>query len=327
MKLLRIALLALLLPAPALGQAAPEEEPAGHEHAAHDHAAHAERVGDEASLALRRSEPWPERALELAASLPIQDGGRIKPLSTYADFALLRFSGKRTLKVGEGEQSRRLSSVEWLLDTLFFPTLAAEYPLFLVENRAVLEALGVDHAGKKERDRYSWLELEPGLQKLYELAGEYHAIDEKQRSSLQQQLVVLWRNVYDYGSILSRPEALALVPPRDGSETWTSVVEDQDSLRAFAEMVYAREDLPAFTERLASFHGAAVSRAEARGEYDKIPLELSYYRLEPVPRSLYVFVLAFLCSCALWLRPRSKLLQSATIGVVSGVTAVFVVCI
>jgi ABC-type transport system involved in cytochrome c biogenesis permease subunit len=332
LRLIRFALLAFLLPARALGQALPVQEPddhGDHGHAAHDHAAHAEEVGDEEALELRRTEPWPERALELAASLPIQEGGRIKPLSTYADFALLRFSGKRTLELppekgSTEERGTRLSSVEWLLDTLFFPTLAAEYPLFLIENRAVVEALGVDHAEKEERDRYSWLELEPGLQKLVELAREYHAIDEKQRSSLQQQIVVLWTNVADYGSILSRPEALALVPPRDGSPTWTSVVEDPDSLRVFAEMIYARGDLPVFTERLASFHGAAVARAEARGEYEGIPLELTYYRIKLVPRSLYVFVLAFLCCCALWLRPRSKLLHRAAIGLVSGATALLV---
>jgi ABC-type transport system involved in cytochrome c biogenesis permease subunit len=291
------------------------------DHAGHDHAAHAAAAGDEAALELRRGQPWPAHTLELAASLPIQEGGRVKPLSTYADFALLRFNGKRSVRLEDGT---KLSPIEWLLDTLFFPTQAAEYPVFLVQNQEVIEAMGLDHVGKEERDRYSLAELEPGLEKLWELAGEYHAIEERSRSSLQQQIVGLWTNVYDYGSIISRPEALALVPPRDDSDTWLSVAEDPESLQTLAEMVYAREDLGAFEEHLASFHGASVARAEQRGEYGKVPLELFYYRVKAVPRSLYLFVLAFLAAAVLWLRPRSALLHRATIGLVMAGTALLV---
>ena len=314
--------LAAALPAWSAPLQEPVQEEHDHaDHAGHDHAAHAAEVGGEAALNLRRGEPWPARTLELAASLPIQEGGRVKPLSTYADFTLLRFNGKRSVVL---EDETKLTPIEWLLDTLFFPTAAAEYPIFLVQNQEVVEAMGLDHVGKEERDRYSLSELEPGLEKLWQLAGEYHAIEEQQRSSLQQQIVALWSNVYDYGSIISRPEALALVPPRDDSETWLSVAEDPAALNTFVEMIGAREDLAAFEEHLASFHGVSVARAEQRGEYDKVPLELFYYETKVVPRSLYVFVLAFLSAAVLWLRPRSRLLHRATIGLVMGGTALLV---
>ena len=32
--------------------------------------------------------PWEQETLDLAALLPVQDGGRIKPLGTYAGFSL-----------------------------------------------------------------------------------------------------------------------------------------------------------------------------------------------------------------------------------------------
>ena len=82
-----------------------------------------------------RSGPWPASVIELAESLPVQDGGRIKPLHTFASFTLLRLNGKRSLETPGGE---RLSPVEWLLDTLFFPEATADYPLFLVQNDDVL---------------------------------------------------------------------------------------------------------------------------------------------------------------------------------------------
>ena len=40
-----------------------------------------------------RAQPWPPEVVKLAESLPIQDGGRIKPLHTYASFTLLRMNG------------------------------------------------------------------------------------------------------------------------------------------------------------------------------------------------------------------------------------------
>ncbi|MBW2534386.1 MAG: cytochrome c biogenesis protein CcsA, partial [Deltaproteobacteria bacterium] len=313
-------LLALLFCAlPGLSRPAPQQLPPGHDHAAH--AAHAQAVGTEEAMSMRRDEPWPERVLDLAAGLPIQDGGRIKPLSTYADFTLLRINGKRSVRL---EDKTRLSSVEWLLDTLFFPTQAAEYPVFLVQNHEVIEAMGIDHAGKKERDRYSLSELEPGLQKLSQLASEYHGIDEKRRSSMQHQVVALWSNVIGFGQIISRPEALAIVPPTSDTPEWVSVSEDSEAFRAFAELVRARGDMPLFEEQLAAFNGLTVGRAIARGEYEKIPLERFYYKTKTVPRSLYVYIAAFLATALLWLLPRSKWLYRATIGLVSGATGLLI---
>ena len=117
-RLMTTALLALL----ALPVAA-QELPEGHsEHDGHNHGPTAGNTGsphgaDEPTFSMRREAPWSERTLELAASLPIQEGGRIKPLSTYADFMLLRLNGMRKVKF-EDEDKSNLSSIEWLLDTV-----------------------------------------------------------------------------------------------------------------------------------------------------------------------------------------------------------------
>src|SRR6185436_19412574 len=180
-RLLAAALLGLLaLPAGVPAQAAPDD-------------------AGGASLP-RRSAPWSERALTLAGSLPVQDGGRVKPLSTYASFTLLRFNGKRSLPLADGET---LEALPWLLDVLFYPEQAADYPVFKVDDVQAVEAAGIDTTGKKKRDHYSFNELAPGFQRLFELAREYHRKDEKDRTTVEQQVFLLATNVDAYFSLQS----------------------------------------------------------------------------------------------------------------------------
>ena len=329
MKLIQTALALLLCAAPGFAQGPAQGEQEhfegdGHDHGAEgfDHGAHAATAGTEENLNKRRDEPWTDGILDLAESLPIQEGGRIKPLSTYAAYMLLRINGFRKVKLEDGTQ---LTPTEWLLDTLFFPTQASEYPIFLVQNRSVLDAIGVDHSAKKNRGRYSLQELQPGLAKLMELAREYHPIDQRDRSAVQEGVVTLANNVYGYLGIISRPEALALVPPEDPEDVeWTSVAEDVDSFKAFAEMVYARGDMAEFEDKLGAFHQSTVTRATDRGEYKAIPTELLYYRSKAVARSLYLFVAAFFVCAFLWLKPKSKLLHTGAVSLVVGGTALLI---
>jgi len=146
----------------------------------------------------RRSAPWSDRALELADSVPVQDGGRVKPLHTYAAFTLLRFNGKRTLELPDGE---KLEAMPWLLDVLFFPEQAADYRVFKVDDVQAVEAAGIDVSGKQKRDRYSFNELAPGFERLFELARDAHRKPEKERTSVEQQIFVLATNVDAYYSL------------------------------------------------------------------------------------------------------------------------------
>ena len=38
-------------------------------------------------------EPWEKETVELVEALPVQDGGRVKPFSTYAGFKMLGLHG------------------------------------------------------------------------------------------------------------------------------------------------------------------------------------------------------------------------------------------
>ncbi len=158
---------------------------------------------------------WDQETLELFGSLPVQEGGRIKPMSTFAAFKLLNLRGMRAWRGPERPDDDRrqrmltgmahpeLGPVEWLMDTLFYPRAAATYPVFLVQSDEVVEAIGVPHQGKKKRDRYSYMELLGGREKLYQLADQYMALPERELTGLQRQIVNLAHNMADYESLLS----------------------------------------------------------------------------------------------------------------------------
>ena len=357
-----------------------------------------------------RREPWPAAVVELAERLPIQDGGRIKPLHTFAGFTLLRLHGTRRIETPEGE---RLTPVEWLLDVLFFPAAACDYAVFIVQNAEVVEAIGVSREGKKKRDRYSFNELRPGVPRLFGLAREYARIEPAQRSAVQEQIHVLAGNVAYFTQLLSYldfareripvgpgerlsalfagrdevafsdvvrrvgalrelydelagnaslagstevqsatdllrtaasltdgADSMALVPPAAGAsvEEWRTPADllyfavehgslpDADAalLAGFEELSRRRDDPAAFERELAAMHGTLVGRAQARGEYEKIGLEVTYYKSKVLDYSHYLFVLGFLAMAFMWLRPRSKILYAATSGSVAVATLLLI---
>ncbi len=137
---------------------------------------------------VERAEAWSAAALELAGALAVQDGGRVKPLSTYAATTLLRLNGRRGVTTPAGE---RLTPNAWLLDVLVHPGQAATYACFQVQDSSAVHALGLEVQAKGRRDRWSFEELRPAVPRLFELAHSWSAIEPAQRSSLQQQVVML----------------------------------------------------------------------------------------------------------------------------------------
>ncbi|MBK7876031.1 MAG: cytochrome c biogenesis protein CcsA [Planctomycetes bacterium] len=357
-----------------------------------------------------RNEPWSEHALELAGRLPLQDGGRVKPLSTYASFTLLRLSGKRSLASTSGVT---LDATAWLLDVFFQPRRAEREPLFLVQDSDAIEAIGLSIEGKKKRDRWSHAELAPGVPKLIALAHQYDAIEPKLRTSLQQQVVTLAENVFAFESLrgafdwaradlpvagervravfggaasVSFSNALARAPelarlhteltssadPAAGADLEAlyaleraadATARASQGLRYLPPAVAASAREEWFTpwsllsdafgagavdprhvralegwERVARGGGdaeagfvtaeaASAELAHARGEDEKLALELAYYRWSPIGWSHALFGLAFLAAALLWIRPTSSALHRAAFVLVAAATTALVAAI
>lgn len=137
-------------------------------------------------------------------SLPVQEGGRIKPLDTYARFLLLRIHGKQSISIEHPEiegsdHKRKLNAVEWLLMSWFRPDIARDVPLFVVDNSQSVGEIGVDP--KSLRDRYSYNEIVKGRDELQKRAEQYSAIEAGERTAVQRNIVDLARNFFDFDAV------------------------------------------------------------------------------------------------------------------------------
>ena len=144
---------------------------------------------------------WSKETIAAAETLPVQEGGRIKPLSSYAAFTMLGLHGARSMEIeGKDGKTLKIKPTAWLLDALFRPQFAIHQPTFRIDNSTALEAIGVKPRGK--RDRYSYADIEPGRTKLGELAQSYQKIESKQRDPMQTQVLDLAANLRTYERLL-----------------------------------------------------------------------------------------------------------------------------
>ncbi len=103
--------------------------------------------------------PWSEEVIEVAKKIPVQDGGRVKPLGTYARFKLLTYRGDLKIKVRDKNGNKHnIGPTAWLLDVLFRPDLADQLPTFRLDDTDILKPFGVKT--KKRRDRISFNDLD-----------------------------------------------------------------------------------------------------------------------------------------------------------------------
>lgn len=142
---------------------------------------------------------WDSETLSLFREIPIQNGGRVKPLDTYASFTLLRFNGKRTLTTEDG---KRLSAIEWFLDCLFYPEEAQDYACFNVLDSEIITAVG-GQAHAKKRDSYTYNELVPLRNAIFEQGQQYAGMEDRDRTPKQRLILNLAYNMSDFESIMN----------------------------------------------------------------------------------------------------------------------------
>lgn len=152
--------------------------------------------------------PWEEQTLAMFSRLPIQDDGRIKPLSTFATFKLVMISGRMRVinpSTEKNAKSVRVPAIYWLLDCLFRPESAKQYKVIRIENPEVMQALGLSDAKKRAHFRFS--ELESKQQTLAHLAGHAEQIPEKERTLFQNQVLNLYNSYVEYYRLLHALDA------------------------------------------------------------------------------------------------------------------------
>src|SRR4029079_6340412 len=117
--------------------------------------------------------------------IPVLVGGRMKPLDTVARNSLLIIHGKQELRLAD---SKTLSAMQWLADTLFNAPVADQYPVFVVQNADVLGLFGWQQSDRKY---FSFAEFTPFLKQIDEQATQSDKLEAVQRSAYQSAILNL----------------------------------------------------------------------------------------------------------------------------------------
>ncbi len=129
------------------------------------------------------------------AELPVQVGGRIKPLDSVARNTLLILSGRQKVVTDEGET---LSPIEWFVDLTMKPEAADTYPVFKIE---FPDDLGIAGLAKEGQRYYSFNDLMPHFEELRQLYGKINP-EPKKRSPYEQQIADLNDNLGLYHGVM-----------------------------------------------------------------------------------------------------------------------------
>jgi ABC-type transport system involved in cytochrome c biogenesis permease subunit len=240
--------------------------------------------------------------LDDVRSIAVQDGGRIKPLDTYARESARRIGGARAFGA---ESVKGLEPAEWLLAMSAQPDRWRTEPIVRVSHAELRQALGLPG----DRDRYSFADLvahEPFLR-----AAE--AAQDKARSDEDAVLTVPEREVLDlYGNLVLMQEifqgtAVRLVPAGDPAGAWGTLHDLlatgdpglQPAAGAARTLLaaYAAGDRPGVAAAASTLRGGLAERAAALSPED-LRRELRYNRVKPFRYAWMLSLVAFLALLA-----------------------------
>ncbi len=130
-------------------------------------------------------------SLESFKRIAVLEDGRVKPMDTYAQNVLLQFSGKRRVD--------KEPAVRWFARFIFAPETTTDDKIFLINNPEIPMALGLE---PDHRRRYSFSQIEPHFEKLNELSLKASAIDKKNRSIVEEEIIRVETAVKLYAQLL-----------------------------------------------------------------------------------------------------------------------------
>jgi ABC-type transport system involved in cytochrome c biogenesis permease subunit len=168
---------------------------------------------------LRSSKVDSDFDLAAFAELPVQVGGRIKPLDSVARNTLLILSGRQKVVTDEGLS---LSPIEWFIDLTMRPEVADTYPIFKIEFPDDLGLVGLAEQGQRY---YSFNELLPFSEELRRLHEEINPAPEL-RSPYEKQIADINNGLMRYHRVMHS------LHPVGGAERLDRIVDEYQSYLA-----------------------------------------------------------------------------------------------
>jgi cytochrome c-type biogenesis protein CcsB len=255
--------------------------------------------------------------------MAIQEGGRRKPVDTFAREALTKITGRSTYKSPDG---RKWQANDFVLSALLETRDWKAEPMVLVSLGSLVERLALD----KERRRFSFTELTtaPEMQLLATEAHELKKAD-KELTRLQQEVLnvserlTLLTRIMDGSAFLIVPAAQKVTDPWIVPPGFAAYYKEeqfapvQTVLQAFAN-AYMHADAFQFTTTARQLRESV--RGLSPGIYpteSQLHLEYRYNHLDGFYRAAWAYGIGLVLLTAAYYRKTSGLLRN--LGVVAAV--------
>ncbi len=276
--------------------------------------------------------PTPLRAgseLEPLRDIAIQDGGRTKPLDSFARETARRVGGAKPFTGGERIQGQ--DAVEWVLAMLAEPERFKDAPIVKVTHAGLRDATGLP----RDKDRYSFRELtsHAGFLKAADAVhARFRKESEPKLDPIEREVSELYETLSVMAGIFSG-EALRVVPhPSDPRGSWFSLADLRnaeapplrrvETLASALVSSYRAQDAPA------AMAAASALRARLRELSPSVypaardlATEVHYNRTKPFRWAWILYVCGFLALLMSFPLGARAFSLTGTLLVVAGILA------
>ncbi|MDC0882074.1 cytochrome c biogenesis protein CcsA [Candidatus Marinimicrobia bacterium] len=227
------------------------------------------------------------------SDIPIQEGGRIKPLDSFARNQSLAFYGKRKIK------HESLSAIDWLLNLFTHPEKGLDQKVFNLRNPEVVNALGLTWTNNFHK--YSYNELFPGIEKQLPLIREIFEKKEVDRDVFESQLVEIYQNVMKFREIVSSLSCLLPLFSVYDSDLATNLHVEPGQLISYAHVMSHRGSLFETSQGI-------ITKPESEWSVSEKEIALLLYNLQQTSSDDFAKALKIIPpskndSSGLWLSP------------------------
>jgi cytochrome c-type biogenesis protein CcsB len=254
--------------------------------------------------------------------LAIQDGGRRKPVDTFAKEALIRITGRSTYTDKTG---RRLQPNDFVLSALVETRDWKNEPMVLISSGQLIEQLGLD----KTQRRFSLAQL-TGSAELQRVVTEAQALKRAEKPLTRAQQEAL--SVSDRLTLLARVmdgRALLIIPaPANETDPWVEPALGGSKYYSEAQVAPLQTQLQTVANSYVQGDGFSLSRAANQlrenlralspsiypGD-EKLRLEYFYNHFEAFYRAIWCYGIALVILITAHVRKRGRALQNIGVAV------------
>jgi len=252
--------------------------------------------------------------------IPVQEGGRIKPLDTFARNQLLSIYGKRSLSL------EKISAIDWLINLLADPHNGFNQKVFKLRNPELVHSLNLEW---DNIHTYSYHEILSGLEKQEELLIQIQQKDDDDLSIMEGQLKELHTNFKKFASMWWH---LKIIPPDSGNaeDAWISPweVESENALTNnqrnlllnFLEYLNKRlsDDKLGMDFAISNYYSELGDNYSNLVDTHRLKLETGFNNAKMFYKSVAFYILAFLLLGLSWITAPTIMRRLSYISIIIG---------